>query len=391
MSMDPRLEQAAQDLYATPAQTFLRVTLPLAAPGIAAGALLSFALSFDDYIITSFNAGQHRHLPDVRLGLRAARHAGPGQRDRYGDVRGRRADRALRAAPRQPQEGARLRPGPVRRAARHKGVRTMDPARSLADAEPAPYWLDDPGRPRRRGRAGRRGALRPAGGRRRLQRAVDGAAGQGARPRPGRGADRGRPDRLGRLRPQRRLLRGQRHPRRGQRAGPLAGRVRRAPAARRRNLDAIEAAVARYGLDCDFERTGEIDVATAPVPVSTSCARRTPAAARHGLELELLDRDQVRAEVDSPTFHGGLYDRRGVALRPPGQARLGPEAGRRRRGRARLRAHPRPPTWSGTAPRSPCAPPTAGCSPTGSRWAPASSRRCSAGSARTPCRSTTTR
>src|SRR6476659_8133324 len=57
MSMDPRLEQAAQDLYATPVQTFLRVTLPLAAPGIAAGALLSFALSFDDFIITQFNSG----------------------------------------------------------------------------------------------------------------------------------------------------------------------------------------------------------------------------------------------------------------------------------------------------------------------------------------------
>lgn len=55
MSMDPRLEQAAQDLYATPVQTFLRVTLPIAAPGIAAGALLSFALSFDDFIITNFN------------------------------------------------------------------------------------------------------------------------------------------------------------------------------------------------------------------------------------------------------------------------------------------------------------------------------------------------
>ena len=57
MSMDPRLEQAAQDLYASPVQTFLRVTLPIAAPGIAAGALLSFALSFDDFIITNFNAG----------------------------------------------------------------------------------------------------------------------------------------------------------------------------------------------------------------------------------------------------------------------------------------------------------------------------------------------
>lgn len=57
MSMDPRLEEAARDLYAGPLQTFLRVTLPLAAPGIAAGAMLSFALSFDDFIITQFNAG----------------------------------------------------------------------------------------------------------------------------------------------------------------------------------------------------------------------------------------------------------------------------------------------------------------------------------------------
>ncbi|MCM2578894.1 ABC transporter permease [Streptomyces meridianus] len=57
MSMDPRLEQAAQDLYASPLQTFLRVTLPIAAPGIAAGAMLSFALSFDDFIITNFNSG----------------------------------------------------------------------------------------------------------------------------------------------------------------------------------------------------------------------------------------------------------------------------------------------------------------------------------------------
>lgn len=56
-SMDPRLEEAARDLYAGPAATFWRVTLPLAAPGIAAGAMLSFALSFDDFIITQFNAG----------------------------------------------------------------------------------------------------------------------------------------------------------------------------------------------------------------------------------------------------------------------------------------------------------------------------------------------
>lgn len=63
LSMDPRLEQAAQDLYASPAQTFWRVTLPIAAPGIAAGALLSFALSFDDFIITNFNAGSTVTFP----------------------------------------------------------------------------------------------------------------------------------------------------------------------------------------------------------------------------------------------------------------------------------------------------------------------------------------
>jgi spermidine/putrescine transport system permease protein len=63
MSMDPRLEQAAQDLYAGPFQTFIRVTLPIAAPGIAAGALLAFALSFDDFIITNFNAGSTVTFP----------------------------------------------------------------------------------------------------------------------------------------------------------------------------------------------------------------------------------------------------------------------------------------------------------------------------------------
>jgi spermidine/putrescine transport system permease protein len=55
-SLDPKLEEAAADLGAGPTATFLRVTLPLAAPGIAAGALLAFSLSFDDYIITNFNA-----------------------------------------------------------------------------------------------------------------------------------------------------------------------------------------------------------------------------------------------------------------------------------------------------------------------------------------------
>ncbi len=55
--LDPRLEQASMDLYADERATFRYVTLPLVMPGIAAAALLSFSLSFDDFIITNFNNG----------------------------------------------------------------------------------------------------------------------------------------------------------------------------------------------------------------------------------------------------------------------------------------------------------------------------------------------
>ncbi|MGH3477783.1 MAG: ABC transporter permease, partial [Nocardioidaceae bacterium] len=61
--LDPRLEQAAMDLYANEWQTFWRVTFPLVFPGILAAALLSFSLSFDDFIITNLNAGQTVTFP----------------------------------------------------------------------------------------------------------------------------------------------------------------------------------------------------------------------------------------------------------------------------------------------------------------------------------------
>ncbi|HYY09587.1 MAG TPA: ABC transporter permease [Kineosporiaceae bacterium] len=62
-SLDPRLEQAAMDLYASEVETFRRVTLPLVAPGIAGAALLAFSLSFDDYIITNFTSGAVNTFP----------------------------------------------------------------------------------------------------------------------------------------------------------------------------------------------------------------------------------------------------------------------------------------------------------------------------------------
>jgi spermidine/putrescine transport system permease protein len=63
LGLDPDLEEAAQDLGADPWTTFRKVTLPLLAPGIIAGGLLAFALSIDDYVVTSFVAGQVETFP----------------------------------------------------------------------------------------------------------------------------------------------------------------------------------------------------------------------------------------------------------------------------------------------------------------------------------------
>ena len=75
-SLDPRLEEAATDLYASPWQAFRRVTLPLLRPAILAGALMAFTMSFDEFVITSFVSGQgDTTLPvkiysSIRFGLK---------------------------------------------------------------------------------------------------------------------------------------------------------------------------------------------------------------------------------------------------------------------------------------------------------------------------------
>lgn len=60
---DRSLEEAAADLGAKPLTTFRLVTLPVLMPGVIAGALLAFALSVDDFIITEFNAGAMQTFP----------------------------------------------------------------------------------------------------------------------------------------------------------------------------------------------------------------------------------------------------------------------------------------------------------------------------------------
>jgi spermidine/putrescine transport system permease protein len=57
IGFDRNLEEAAADLGASPFTTFRTVTLPLLAPGVISAALLAFALSIDDFVISNFNSG----------------------------------------------------------------------------------------------------------------------------------------------------------------------------------------------------------------------------------------------------------------------------------------------------------------------------------------------
>ncbi|MBU2664622.1 FAD-binding oxidoreductase [Actinoplanes bogorensis] len=78
----------------------------------------------------------------------------------------------------------------------------------------------------------------------------------------------------------------------------------------RENLDEIASTVDRYGIECDFSRTGELSVATAEWQLREMRAELRPG-------FELLDREQVRAEVNSPTYVGGVWDRDGCAMIDP--------------------------------------------------------------------------
>ncbi|HEY5832657.1 NAD(P)/FAD-dependent oxidoreductase [Streptomyces sp.] len=198
----------------------------------------------------------------------------------------------------------------------------MDPARSLADAEPVPYWLDDPGRP----------AAQPAlTGQDHCDLLVVGGGYSGlwtallAKERdPGRDVVLVEADRIGWAGTGRNggfcaatLTHGFRN---GLARWP--GEFDVLQELGDRNLDAIEEAVGRYRIDCAFERTGEIQVATAGYQWE-ELREAADTAATYGIGLELLDRDAMRAEVDSPTFHGGLHDRRGVALVHPARLAWG--------------------------------------------------------------------
>ncbi|MGW6154507.1 NAD(P)/FAD-dependent oxidoreductase [Streptomyces sp. NPDC055144] len=202
--------------------------------------------------------------------------------------------------------------------------RGTDWIKSLADAKPLSYWLDDPGRPE----------ARPAlTGDERCDLLVVGGGYSGlwtallAKERdPGRDVV---------------LLEGQEvgWAASGRNGGFCAaslthgvanglarwpGEIGKLEELGDRNLDAIEDAVARYSIDCDFERTGELDVATEPHQV-TELREFHQELTEAGLAggTELLDADATREQVDSPTFLGALYDRRGVAMLHPAKLAWG--------------------------------------------------------------------
>ncbi|MFE4693575.1 NAD(P)/FAD-dependent oxidoreductase [Streptomyces sp. NPDC056749] len=196
-------------------------------------------------------------------------------------------------------------------------------ARSLSDARPLSYWLDDPGKP----------AARPAlTGDERCDLLVVGGGYSGlwtaliAKERdPGRDVVLVEGDEVGWAASGRNggfcaasLTHG------------LANGLERWPdeigkleALGARNLDAIEETVTRHSIGCEFERTGEIDVATQPHQLDElrEWHSRTQELGLGGFEF--LDRDQMRREVDSPTFLGGLLDRRGVAMLHPAKLAWG--------------------------------------------------------------------
>jgi glycine/D-amino acid oxidase-like deaminating enzyme len=88
------------------------------------------------------------------------------------------------------------------------------------------------------------------------------------------------------------------------------------------NLAGIADTVRRHGIDCRWEHTGELSVATAQHEVD-ELAEHAVALTLAGHDVVLLDRQEVRAEVDSPTYLAGLWERDSTALVEPARLAWG--------------------------------------------------------------------
>jgi len=97
------------------------------------------------------------------------------------------------------------------------------------------------------------------------------------------------------------------------------------------NLAAIGDAVRRHGIDASWEETGELAVATRPHEVP-GLAGHAEALRRHGRDVVELGRDELQAEIASPTYLGGVWDRDGFALANPARLAWGLAAASERAG-----------------------------------------------------------
>ncbi|HEY8283143.1 MAG TPA: FAD-dependent oxidoreductase [Chloroflexota bacterium] len=91
------------------------------------------------------------------------------------------------------------------------------------------------------------------------------------------------------------------------------------------NFEGLQQTLARYNIDCDFEPTGTLNVALEPYQMA-ELREWMPTAARYGEDVLLLDQDQVRAEVASPTYLGGVWTRNGAAVLHPARLAWGLKA-----------------------------------------------------------------
>ncbi len=84
----------------------------------------------------------------------------------------------------------------------------------------------------------------------------------------------------------------------------------------RENLDEIERTIERYGIQCDWERTGELTVAVAPWQMR-ELEEQARLRNQMGDSVVVLDAEAVRQRIHSPSYLGGLYDHDGTALVDP--------------------------------------------------------------------------
>ncbi|GAB3667188.1 FAD-dependent oxidoreductase [Actinocorallia lasiicapitis] len=88
------------------------------------------------------------------------------------------------------------------------------------------------------------------------------------------------------------------------------------------NLAGIAATVAQYGIDCEYEPTGELLVATEDWQLA-DLAEEAEHGTRLGHDMRLFDQEQVRAEINSPTYLGGVWDVDGAAMLNPAKLAWG--------------------------------------------------------------------